>query len=46
MPIAGDFAMIRDLFFTHYKMVYGAFAALFTIGAAGFLAYMVLMVRW
>jgi hypothetical protein len=38
--------MIRHLFFTHYELAYKAFAALFTIGAAGFLAYLVLMVRW
>ena len=38
--------MIRDLFFARYQIAYKALAALFTIGAAGFLAYLVLIVRW
>jgi hypothetical protein len=39
-------AMIRHLFFTHYELAYKAFAALVTIGAAAFLAYLVMQVRW
>lgn len=38
--------MIRQLFFQNYALVYKAAAVLFTIGAAGFLAYLVLLVRW
>lgn len=38
--------MIRHLFFQNYDLIYKAVAALFTIGAAGFLAYLVLQVRW
>jgi hypothetical protein len=42
----GRLAMIRQLFFMHYQLAYKALAALFTIGAAVFLAYLVLQVRW
>ena len=38
--------MIRHLFFQNYALAYKAVAALFTIGAAGLLAYLVLQVRW
>ncbi len=38
--------MIRQLFFMHYDLAYKAFAALITVGAAAFLAYLVLLVRW
>jgi hypothetical protein len=38
--------MIRQLFFMHYDLVYKALATLLTVGAAVFLAYLVLLVQW
>ncbi len=38
--------MIRHLFFQNYGLIYKAAAALLTIGAAGFLAYLILLIRW
>lgn len=38
--------MIRQLFFQHYTVVYKGMAAMFTIGAAGLLGYLILQVRW
>jgi hypothetical protein len=37
--------MIRKLFFVHYDLASRMMAALFTIGAAVFLGYLVLLVR-
>ena len=37
--------MIRRLFFVHYDLAYKMLAALFTIGAAAFLGYLILLVR-
>jgi hypothetical protein len=38
--------MMRQQLYLHYDLVYKALAALLTIGAAVFLAYLVLLVRW
>ena len=38
--------MIRQNLYLHYHLVCKALAALLTIGAAVFLAYLVLQVRW
>jgi hypothetical protein len=37
--------MIRRLFFVNYDLAYGVMAVLFTIGAAAFLGYLILLVR-
>jgi hypothetical protein len=37
--------MIRQLFFQNYDLAYKVVAALFTIGAAAFLGYLVLLVQ-
>jgi hypothetical protein len=38
--------MIRHLFFQNYDLIYKTVATLLTVGAAGFLAYLILLIRW